>query len=98
MKNCDASAGVRCRSRGRDLGSAILGQEWDMRCFITSGLSPRSCRVRAISVQPESLERRWLFSAYTVVDLGTLPGGSFSSATAVNDAGMVVGSADAAGP
>jgi probable HAF family extracellular repeat protein len=69
-----------------------------MRCFITSGLPCRTRRVRASRVQPESLERRVLLSAYTVVDLGVLPGGSFSSASAVNDAGMVVGAADAAGP
>ena len=35
--------------------------------------------------------------SYTVTDLGTLPGGTSSGATAINDHGSVVGSADASG-
>ena len=60
---------------------------------------PSAPRARAIRhrLTLEPLEAR-LCPSYTVIDLGTLPGGASSSASAVNESGQVVGTSIPPGP
>src|SRR5580704_7045709 len=58
---------------------------------------PRRCRILR-RVVAENLEpRRLLSTSYTITDIGTLPGGTSSVATAINASGEVAGYSDTDG-
>ena len=65
-----------------------------MRRTVTSPLWLTPCVVLVMSCLASVLPLTAAFADWTITDLGVLPGGTYSSATGINDSGQVVGYGD----